>query len=75
MKRQYPFYVLYIDVPTEVVDVNVHPNKADVRFADNRIIFSVVYSIIAAVLDGQSKGLEYIVGHQTTETEEKIENK
>ena len=38
MKRQYPFYVLHIEVPREVVDVNVHPNKADVRFADNQIV-------------------------------------
>ncbi|MBO5412012.1 MAG: DNA mismatch repair endonuclease MutL [Clostridia bacterium] len=61
MKRQYPFYVLHLDVPTEIVDVNVHPNKADVRFADNNIIFGTVTSIISAVLDGQPKGLEYIV--------------
>ncbi len=62
MKRQYPFYVLYIDVPSEIVDVNVHPNKADVRFADNQIIFGTVYSIVAAVLDGNSKALDYMVG-------------
>ena len=61
MKRQYPFYVLYIDVPTEIVDVNVHPNKADVRFADNQIIYGNIYSVISAVLDGQTKALEYIV--------------
>lgn len=61
MKRQYPFYVLHLDVPTEIVDVNVHPNKADVRFADNNIVFGTVTSIISAVLDGQPKGLEYIV--------------
>ena len=61
MKRQYPFYVLYIDVPTEIVDVNVHPNKADVRFADNQIIYGCVYTIIAAILDGQTKALEYVV--------------
>ena len=61
MKRQYPFYVLYIDVPSEIVDVNVHPNKADVRFADNQIIFGTIYSVIAAVLDGNSKALDYMV--------------
>ena len=61
MKRQYPFYVLYIDVPTEIVDVNVHPNKADVRFADNQIIYGCIYSVITAVLDGHTKALEYIV--------------
>ncbi|MBQ7948185.1 MAG: DNA mismatch repair endonuclease MutL [Clostridia bacterium] len=61
MKRQYPFYVLYIDVPTEIVDVNVHPNKADVRFADNKIIYGCIYSVISAVLDGQTKALDYVV--------------
>lgn len=61
MKRQYPFYVLYIDVPNEIVDVNVHPNKADVRFADNQIIFGTIYNVISAVLDGHSKALDYMV--------------
>ncbi|MBS5022287.1 MAG: DNA mismatch repair endonuclease MutL [Firmicutes bacterium] len=61
MKRQYPFYILYIDVPTEIVDVNVHPNKADVRFADNQIIYGCIYSVVSNVLDGNSKALEYVV--------------
>ncbi len=61
MKRQYPFYVLHIDMPTEIVDVNVHPNKADVRFADNQIVYGCIYSVISAILDGQRKALEYIV--------------
>lgn len=60
MKRQYPFYVLFLDVPPEVVDVNVHPNKADVRFADNQIIYGSVYSVVSAVLDGNSRALEYL---------------
>lgn len=61
MKRQYPFYVLFLEVPPEVVDVNVHPNKADVRFADNRVVYGTMYSVISAVLDGSSAALEYIV--------------
>ena len=61
MKRQYPFYVLNIDVPLEIVDVNVHPNKADVRFVDNRHVFGVVYTIISAVLDGTTRAAEFVV--------------
>ncbi len=61
MKRQYPFYVLHIDMPTEIVDVNVHPNKADVRFADNQIVYGCIYSVISPILDGQSKATEYVI--------------
>lgn len=60
MKRQYPFYTLFLNVPPEIVDVNVHPNKADVRFADNQIIYGSVYSVVSSVLDGNSRALEYL---------------
>ncbi len=68
MKRQYPFYVLHITVPTGIVDVNVHPNKADVRFADNGIIYGCIYSVLSSVLDGKSNALEYIVPEKDLET-------
>ena len=61
MKRQYPFYVLYIQVPTETVDVNVHPNKSDVRFLDNGVIYANLKSIVSSVLDGNAKALDYVV--------------
>lgn len=62
MKRQFPFYVLNVDVPLDIVDVNVHPNKADVRFIDNRFIFGVVYKVISSVIDGTSTAAEFVVG-------------
>lgn len=62
MKRQFPFYVLDIDVPADIVDVNVHPNKADVRFIDNNFIFGAVYKVISAVLDGTATAAEFVVG-------------
>ena len=60
MKRQYPFYVLFITVPTEIVDVNVHPNKADVRFANNQIIYGCLYNVVTSILDGTASALDFV---------------
>ncbi|MDE6868471.1 MAG: DNA mismatch repair endonuclease MutL [Clostridia bacterium] len=61
MKRQYPFYVIFVEVPLDMVDVNVHPNKADVRFVDNRVVFSAVYSVVSSVLDGTASAAQFVV--------------
>lgn len=63
MKRQYPFYVLFVEVPADLVDVNVHPNKADVRFADGRAVYSAVYSVISGVLDGTARAADFVVDY------------
>ena len=34
---RYPVGVVYLELPTDMVDVNVHPQKAEVRFADARL--------------------------------------
>lgn len=60
MKRQYPFYVLSITVPSEVVDVNVHPKKSEVRFQNNQIIYGTVFSVVSKVIDGSSQALDII---------------
>lgn len=60
MKRQYPFYVLALSVPAEIVDVNVHPNKTDVRFSNNQIIYGSMYSVISKVLDGSSEAVNIV---------------
>lgn len=73
MKRQYPFYVLFVDVPVEVVDVNVHPNKADVRFENNQVIYGSIYSVVSSVLDGNASALEFVVG-QNLESEKPHES-
>lgn len=46
MKRQYPTFVLYIDVPYDLVDVNVHPNKMEVKFALPGLIKKLVADTI-----------------------------
>ncbi|MDE6188694.1 MAG: DNA mismatch repair endonuclease MutL [Clostridia bacterium] len=57
MTRTFPVFVLNIIMPFDEVDVNVHPTKTDVRFADSRKIFSCVYKAISSVLAEQEQSL------------------
>lgn len=43
----YPICVLNIDMPTNTVDVNVHPNKLEVRFSDEHLVYENVCGAIA----------------------------
>ena len=50
MVGKFPCCVLFIDVPPETVDVNVHPSKTEVRFSDERRIFNAVYYAVKNAL-------------------------
>ncbi|MBQ7466466.1 MAG: DNA mismatch repair endonuclease MutL [Clostridia bacterium] len=71
MKRKYPFYVLYFTLPTDFVDVNVHPNKMDVRFENNNQIYSLFFEAISRTLDQ----MDYVASADDKNVEKIIEEK
>jgi len=54
-KGAYPAAVLFLDLPAEAVDVNVHPTKAEVRFRDPQRIFPWVSRVLREAW-GQLRG-------------------
>jgi len=50
MKGTFPFFVLHFNIPLDKVDVNVHPNKLEIKFEDSNQIFGIVYSTISTKL-------------------------
>lgn len=50
MVGRYPIVVLFLEMPSEAVDVNVHPAKAEVRFRENDLVFSRVQRSVRRAL-------------------------
>jgi DNA mismatch repair protein MutL len=50
MVGRYPMVVLFVQMPSEFVDVNVHPTKAEVRFAERDRIFTAVQRAVRRAL-------------------------
>lgn len=57
-ERLFPTFVLFLDVPPDTVDVNVHPQKREVRFRDESRLFAVVRSAIASSFEVSAPALE-----------------
>jgi DNA mismatch repair protein MutL len=48
--KHYPSYFIYLEVPSNTLDVNVHPTKTEVKFEDDRSIYSIIRSAVKLAL-------------------------
>ena len=71
MKGRFPIYVIKLDVPFDRVDVNVHPNKKEVKFDNSSRIFGILRRAVEKALVGAN----LIADFQFTKEEEKEWNK
>lgn len=50
MQHQYPFTVLYFEIDSSLLDVNVHPTKMELRFSNQQELYREVQNILSAAL-------------------------
>ncbi|MFZ6000168.1 MAG: DNA mismatch repair endonuclease MutL, partial [Bacteroidota bacterium] len=46
----FPFFTLFIDIDPKQIDVNVHPTKTEIKFADERSVYAVISSAVRQAL-------------------------
>ncbi len=44
--NKFPFFIMYIEIYPEFVDVNIHPTKAEIKFNDEKIVFSKIFNAV-----------------------------
>lgn len=49
-KEQFPLYVLFLETDPKRIDVNIHPTKTEIKFEDERAIYSLVKSAVRKAL-------------------------
>jgi DNA mismatch repair protein MutL len=48
--KTFPAYFIYLEVPSSSIDVNIHPTKTEVKFEEDRNIYSILRSTIKLAL-------------------------
>ena len=67
MKHKYPFTVLHFQIDTEMLDINVHPTKMELRFAENEKLYEDVYHTILNTLSHKEMIVQVSVGKEEKE--------
>ncbi len=68
MLHRYPFTSLHIRIKSELIDVNVHPAKLEIRFKNGEELYQLLYHTIKSTLEGK----EMIPAVHLTEEKQEI---
>ena len=72
MVGKFPGCVLYIDVPPETIDVNVHPTKIEVRFSDEKLMHEAVYFAVKNALMEKDEPHEMVLDEKRNFTDHEL---
>lgn len=70
MQHQFPFAILYLTLPSDKVDVNIHPSKREGRFVEGNEIYILISESVRKTLRG-----EELIPQETLDTKKEQEEK
>lgn len=70
-KGDYPFFLLYLEIDPERIDVNIHPSKLEAKFDDEKDIYNFILSVVRKSL-GSHDLVPSMVFSEEDSSEEKL---
>ncbi|SDM70442.1 DNA mismatch repair endonuclease MutL [Lachnospira pectinoschiza] len=72
MPKNYPFTAIHFTINSEIIDVNVHPSKMELRFANNDYVYNFVYASVLSCLKDQELAANVSVGPNSEKEERTV---
>ncbi|MBU3182284.1 DNA mismatch repair endonuclease MutL [Clostridium psychrophilum] len=54
--NKFPFFVIFLDIFPEYIDINVHPQKTEIKFQQDKAIFKIVFNAVHTAIADSLRG-------------------
>ena len=54
--HKFPFFVIFLDIFPEYIDINVHPQKTEIKFQQDKLVFKLVFDAVHSAIADSLRG-------------------
>ena len=54
--HKFPFFVIFLDIFPEYIDINVHPQKTEIKFQEDKAVFKIVFDAVHTAIGDSLRG-------------------
>ena len=54
--NKFPFFVIFLDIFPEYIDINVHPQKTEIKFQEDKAVFKIVFDAVHTAIGDSLRG-------------------
>ncbi|MGB5287326.1 MAG: DNA mismatch repair endonuclease MutL, partial [Ignavibacteriaceae bacterium] len=74
-KGDYPFFLLYLEIDPERIDVNIHPSKLEAKFDDEKDVYNFILSVVRKSLGSHDLVPSMVFSEEDSSEEKLVVNK